>query len=152
MFRCWIVTQGLPYGKSRCEHCWRKPIIRMHSVFLQGGVLGIMAVGIMDAILLQLFEEHNSVIKKKKGMEEVIIKPVGSQHIHYSLHSVLLLCMWRFCFDIHVRDENQLRCKKEIDLFLLDTTTFSAIKFQVQFSCLCSFKRGLLQSWNSVAC
>ena len=43
--------------------------------------------------LLQLFEEHNSVIKKKKGMEEVIIKPVGSQHILYSLHSILLLCM-----------------------------------------------------------
>ena len=49
-------------------------------------------------------------------------------------------------FDIHVRDENQLRCKKKIDLFLLDTTTFSAVKFQVQFSCLCSFERGLLQS------
>ena len=49
-------------------------------------------------------------------------------------------------FDIHVRDENQLRCKKETVLFLLDTTTFRAVKFQVQFSCLCSFKRGLLQS------
>ena len=32
-------------------------------------------------------------------------------------------------FDIHVRDENQLRCKKVIDLFLLDTTTFSTVSF-----------------------
>jgi hypothetical protein len=36
-----------------------------------------------DIILLQLHEEHNSVMKKK--MEEVIIKPVGSQHILFSL-------------------------------------------------------------------
>ena len=43
-----------------------------------------------------------------------------------------------------------LVCKKEI-CFLLDTTTFSTI-VPVQFSCLCSFKRGLLQSWCSVAC
>ena len=65
----------------------------MHSVFLQGGVLRIMARRDNGCNLLQLFEEHNSVIKKKKGMEEVIIKPVGSQHILYSLHSILLLCM-----------------------------------------------------------
>jgi hypothetical protein len=37
-----------------------------------------------DIILLQLHEEHNSVMKKKI-MEEMIIKPVGSQHILFSL-------------------------------------------------------------------
>ena len=30
IFRRWIVTQGFLYGKSRCGHCWRKPIMRMH--------------------------------------------------------------------------------------------------------------------------
>jgi hypothetical protein len=42
-----------------------------------------------DIILLQLHEEHNSVMKKK--MEEVIIKPVGSQHILFSLQSFVVI-------------------------------------------------------------
>ena len=54
--------------------------------------------------------------------------------------------MWRF---YSVRDEDQLWCKEVC--FLLDTTTFSTVQLSVQFSCLCSFMRGLLQSWYSVA-
>lgn len=72
-------------GASRLSGCTQ--------FFFKVEFWGLWPVGIMDAILLQLFEEHNSVIKKKRGMEEVIIKPVGSQHILYSLHSILLLCM-----------------------------------------------------------
>jgi hypothetical protein len=41
-----------------------------------------------DIILLQLHEEHNS---EKKIMEEVIIKPVGSQHILFSLQSFAVI-------------------------------------------------------------
>jgi hypothetical protein len=42
-----------------------------------------------DIILLQLHEEHNS----EKIMEEVIIKPVGSQHILFSLQSfAIIIC------------------------------------------------------------
>jgi hypothetical protein len=45
----------------------------------------ILWMQISDVILLPLYEEHNSVMKKI--MEEVIIKPVGSQHILFSLQS-----------------------------------------------------------------
>jgi hypothetical protein len=40
--------------------------------------------------------------------------PVGSQHYTLCSPSFLLLCMWRFCFVTQVRDEDYLRCKKEI--------------------------------------
>jgi hypothetical protein len=44
---------------------------------------------ISDVILLPLYEEHNSVMKKI--MEEVIFKPVGSQHILFSLQSFAVI-------------------------------------------------------------
>ena len=68
------------------------PLLGCTQFFFKVEFWGLWPVGIMHVILLQLFEEHNSIIKKK-GMEEVMIKPVGSQHILYSLHSILLLCM-----------------------------------------------------------
>ena len=94
--------------------------------------------------MLQL-HEHNSVIKKiilwRRWWLSLLVASI------YSLLSeFLLLCMWRF---YSVRDEDQLWCKEIC--FLLDTTTFSTIQPSVQFSCLGSFMRGLLQSWYSVA-
>jgi hypothetical protein len=50
--------------------------------------------------------------------------------------------MWRFCFDIEVRDEDLLSCKRRF---------VSARYYNIQFGCLCSFKWGLLQSLSSVA-
>jgi hypothetical protein len=44
---------------------------------------------ISDVILLQLYEEHNSVMKK--NMEEVIFRPVGSQNILFSLQSFVVI-------------------------------------------------------------
>jgi hypothetical protein len=44
---------------------------------------------ISDVILLQLYEEQNSVMKK--NMEEVIIKPVDSQHLLFSLLSFAII-------------------------------------------------------------
>jgi hypothetical protein len=42
-----------------------------------------------DIILLQIYEEHNL----EKNMEDVIIKPVGSQHILFSLQSfAVMIC------------------------------------------------------------
>lgn len=50
----------------------------------------ILWMQISDAILLRLYEEHNSEIKKK-FVEEVIIKPVGSQHILFLSMSIAVM-------------------------------------------------------------
>lgn len=51
-------------------------------------------------IAVVIWRTQFSYLEKKGVMEEVNIKPVGSQHILYSLQRFLLLCMWRFCFHI----------------------------------------------------
>jgi hypothetical protein len=87
---------------------------------------------------------------RKKIMKEVIIKPVGSQHIPFSLQSFAVIT----CEGFVLISKFVMRIVEvqEGDLFLLDTTTFSTANLAVQFSCLCSFKRGLLQCLSSIAC
>jgi hypothetical protein len=88
--------------------------------------------------------------RRKKVMEEVIIKPVGSQHILFSLQSFAVIT----CEGFVLISKFVMRIVEvqEGDLFLLDTTTFGTVNLPVQFSCLCSFKRGLLQCLSSIAC
>jgi hypothetical protein len=44
---------------------------------------------ISDIMLLRLYEEHNSVIRK--NMEELIFMPVGSQHYTLSLRFFVVM-------------------------------------------------------------
>ena len=95
---------------------------------------------IQDIILLQLHEHNQKNLWRRWWLSLLVAS------IYSLLSELLLLWMWRF---YSVRDEDQLWCKEIC--FLLDTTTFSTIRFSLQFSCLGSFMRGLLHSWCSVA-
>jgi hypothetical protein len=70
---------------------------------------------IPDVILLQLHE--NTIQVSRKKIEEVIINPVGSQHILFSLQSFCCYACEGFALIFKFATRN-LRCKKEI-CFLL---------------------------------
>jgi hypothetical protein len=91
---------------------------------------------ISDVILLTLYEEHNSVMKKIYGGGDYILSLLVAS-IYSFLSRVLLLLHVKVLFDIEVRDEDLLRCQRRF---------VSARYYNIQFGCLCSFKRGLLQS------
>jgi hypothetical protein len=191
MFSCCIMTQGLPYGKSRCERCWRKPIMSLHWIVLEISELlfglirrkerillrlwsmiwhwydhrfivfslrwslldcdlsGDMMDASSDIMLLQLYEEHNSDIRKKNLWWRWLLCMLVANIILFALrvfvvmHVKILLCYsssWWRLFEV-----------QEGDCFLLDTTTFSTVSLSaIQLSML--FQEGLLQSWSSIAC
>ena len=109
---------------------------------------------LLGDILLQLYDEHSYQKKKKRIMEEVIIKPVGSQHIFFCSPKyccyacegfVLLFCLWWGSAEM-----------PEGDLCLLDTTTLALLRFSAielsflfqegsiaEFELRCDFRRFL---------
>jgi hypothetical protein len=85
-------------------------------------------------MLLQLYEEHNSVIQKKI-MEEVIFMPVGSQH--YTLCSPSFCCYACEGFALLLKFVMRIVWGATRRLFLLDTTTFGTVSFSaIQLSML----------------
>jgi hypothetical protein len=81
LFVCWVI-----YLKARSSS---KFYNCSYSVEFTWEILWMQ---ISDVLLLPLYEEHNSVMKK---IWRRLFKPVGSQHILFALQS-LLLYMWRF--------------------------------------------------------
>jgi hypothetical protein len=83
----------------------------------------------------------NTIQLWKKIMEEVIIKPVGSQHILFSLQSFVVITCEGFV--LILKFVMRIYWGARGDLFLLDTTTFSLVVFAL-------FKSDLLLCLRSV--